>query len=114
ADKSAAKGVPPQRPPARPGIRTPFPASQALSLPLDVLQCQWYVGAMSHARVLLVSWRPSQQGVRQMSTPPAAQSARPAVVLLSGGLDSSTALALAVEQGFTPHAISFRYGQRHS
>ena len=49
-----------------------------------------------------------------MSTPPAAQSARPAVVLLSGGLDSSTALALAVEQGFTPHAISFRYGQRHS
>jgi 7-cyano-7-deazaguanine synthase len=35
-------------------------------------------------------------------------------VLLSGGLDSSTTLAIAVEQGFTPHAISFRYGQRHS
>ncbi|HET9110464.1 MAG TPA: 7-cyano-7-deazaguanine synthase QueC [Ktedonobacterales bacterium] len=45
---------------------------------------------------------------------PSAQSVRPAVVLLSGGLDSSTALAIAVEQGFTPHAISFRYGQRHS
>ncbi|HEX8981799.1 MAG TPA: 7-cyano-7-deazaguanine synthase [Ktedonobacterales bacterium] len=40
--------------------------------------------------------------------------ARPAIVLLSGGLDSSTALAIAVEQGFTPHAISFRYGQRHT
>jgi 7-cyano-7-deazaguanine synthase len=48
-----------------------------------------------------------------MSTLPA-PSVRPAVVLLSGGLDSSTALALAIEQGFTPHAISFRYGQRHS
>ncbi|HEY7974454.1 MAG TPA: 7-cyano-7-deazaguanine synthase QueC [Ktedonobacterales bacterium] len=48
-----------------------------------------------------------------MSTHPAS-SARPAVVLLSGGLDSSTALAIAIEQGFTPHAISFRYGQRHS
>lgn len=40
--------------------------------------------------------------------------ARPAVVLLSGGLDSSTTLAIAVERGFTPYAISFRYGQRHS
>ncbi len=40
--------------------------------------------------------------------------ARHAVVLLSGGLDSSTALAIAIERGFTPHAISFRYGQRHS
>ena len=43
-----------------------------------------------------------------------AQPARSAVVLLSGGLDSSTALAIAVEQGFAPYAISFRYGQRHS
>ncbi len=40
--------------------------------------------------------------------------ARHAVVLLSGGLDSSTALASAIERGFTAHAISFRYGQRHS
>lgn len=40
-------------------------------------------------------------------------SSRPAVVLLSGGLDSSTALAIAIERGFSPHAISFRYGQRH-
>jgi 7-cyano-7-deazaguanine synthase len=38
---------------------------------------------------------------------------RPAIVLLSGGLDSATCLAIAVQQGFAVHAISFRYGQRH-
>ena len=38
---------------------------------------------------------------------------RKAVVLLSGGLDSTTVLAVAREQGFEPSAISFRYGQRH-
>lgn len=37
----------------------------------------------------------------------------PAVVLLSGGLDSSTVLAIARERGFEPCALSFRYGQRH-
>ena len=35
------------------------------------------------------------------------------VLLLSGGLDSSTVLAIAVKEGFKPYAISFRYGQRH-
>ena len=35
------------------------------------------------------------------------------MVLLSGGLDSATVLAIAREQGFTPHALSFDYGQRH-
>jgi 7-cyano-7-deazaguanine synthase len=38
---------------------------------------------------------------------------RRAVVLLSGGLDSTTVLAIAKEQCFSPFALSFRYGQRH-
>jgi 7-cyano-7-deazaguanine synthase len=38
---------------------------------------------------------------------------RSAVVLLSGGLDSTTALAVAQAEGFHPYAITFRYGQRH-
>ncbi|SRR5579883_335032 len=37
-----------------------------------------------------------------------------AVVLLSGGLDSTTTLAIAKEQGFAPYALTFRYGQRHA
>lgn len=36
-----------------------------------------------------------------------------AVVLLSGGLDSTTVLALARRDGFDVHAMTFRYGQRH-
>src|SRR5882762_4465057 len=36
-----------------------------------------------------------------------------AVVLLSGGLDSATTLAIAKADGFACHALSFRYGQRH-
>lgn len=38
----------------------------------------------------------------------------PAVILLSGGLDSATVLALANEQGFTCHCLSLDYGQRHN
>jgi len=37
----------------------------------------------------------------------------PAVVLLSGGLDSTTVLAIAQDQGFDCNALSFSYGQRH-
>ncbi len=36
-----------------------------------------------------------------------------AVLLLSGGLDSTTLLALATRDGYAVHAMSFRYGQRH-
>jgi 7-cyano-7-deazaguanine synthase len=38
----------------------------------------------------------------------------PAVVLLSGGLDSTTTLAIAKTEGYVCHALSFRYGQRHA
>ena len=37
----------------------------------------------------------------------------PAVVLLSGGIDSSTCVAIAKQQGFAVYAMTFRYGQRH-
>ncbi len=39
---------------------------------------------------------------------------KPAIVLLSGGLDSATVLAMAQAQGFTLSALTFRYGQRHA
>jgi len=52
-----------------------------------------------------------------MSTPHATEpgiAARPpAVVLLSGGLDSATCLAIARAEGYDCHALSFAYGQRH-
>ena len=39
---------------------------------------------------------------------------RPAVLLLSGGLDSATCLAIARSEGFEVHALSVAYGQRHA
>jgi 7-cyano-7-deazaguanine synthase len=38
----------------------------------------------------------------------------PAIVLLSGGLDSTTTLASAIDRGFDVRAMTFRYGQRHA
>jgi 7-cyano-7-deazaguanine synthase len=56
--------------------------------------------------------------VNSPSTPEAttdgAGSRPKAVVLLSGGLDSSTVLAIAAAEGYQPHALTFRYGQLHS
>ena len=37
-----------------------------------------------------------------------------AVVLLSGGMDSAVVVAIARAQGFAVHALSVRYGQRHT
>jgi len=37
-----------------------------------------------------------------------------AVILYSGGLDSTTCMAIAGKEGFAPYAVSFSYGQRHS
>lgn len=39
---------------------------------------------------------------------------RPAIILLSGGMDSATCLGIARAAGFACHALSFRYGQRHA
>ncbi|HWP22693.1 MAG TPA: 7-cyano-7-deazaguanine synthase, partial [Candidatus Binatia bacterium] len=39
--------------------------------------------------------------------------AKNAVILLSGGIDSATAGAIAKQQGYELHALSFDYGQRH-
>jgi 7-cyano-7-deazaguanine synthase len=44
----------------------------------------------------------------------AVEQSLPAIVLLSGGLDSATTLAIARSEGFACHALSFRYGQRHA
>jgi 7-cyano-7-deazaguanine synthase len=54
-----------------------------------------------------------------MSAPHAVATAKPdaarrVVVLLSGGLDSATTLAIAQSEGYEPHVLSFRYGQRHA
>jgi len=46
-------------------------------------------------------------------TDPSMKSRKKAVVLLSGGVDSATTLAIARSMGFDAYALSFRYGQRH-
>src|SRR5687768_16502554 len=56
---------------------------------------------------------------RHDGAPPVSSLPRPtarsaAVLLLSGGLDSTTMLALATREGYAVHALTFRYGQRHA
>jgi 7-cyano-7-deazaguanine synthase len=48
------------------------------------------------------------------SPSPSPSTVPPAVLLLSGGLDSTTVLAIAQHEGFAVHALTFRYGQRHA
>ena len=51
----------------------------------------------------------------RMSNPtPFAATSKPAVVLVSGGMDSAVVMAIAREQGFAVNALSVRYGQRHT
>jgi len=52
----------------------------------------------------------SQQDIQETRT---AENSKRAVILLSGGLDSATAAAQAIADGYEPIALSFRYGQRH-
>lgn len=52
--------------------------------------------------------------MKSASSAAQSKSTSPAVVLLSGGLDSTTVLAIAQSEGFAVHALTFSYGQRHS
>ncbi|MCU1284656.1 MAG: 7-cyano-7-deazaguanine synthase [Acidobacteriales bacterium] len=67
---------------------------------------------MGISKILLASAIPIY--AEQMSGDRTIAAWNPAVVLLSGGLDSSTVLAIAKAEGFSPYAMTFRYGQRHS
>src|SRR5947209_3095912 len=65
--------------------------------------------AGQRARARHAAYLFSRAGSTSMTTP-----SKPAVVLLSGGLDSTTTLAIAQQEGYTAYALSFQYGQRHA
>lgn len=54
------------------------------------------------------------RGIRDMTRDLTSGRKRAAVILLSGGLDSATVLAIAQDQGFQTFALTFAYGQRHA
>src|SRR5437762_4844763 len=56
---------------------------------------------------------PQYADAMRYNLPAMAEKRKKAVILLSGGLDSATALAIARSDGFACHCLSFRYGQRH-
>jgi 7-cyano-7-deazaguanine synthase len=56
---------------------------------------------------------PAGRAIKRMGTKKNKTGPNRAVVLLSGGLDSTTVLAMATTMGFACYAMSFRYGQRH-
>src|SRR4051812_40366904 len=69
-------------------------------------------GAVGGLRPCL-GWRSAGKLLDIFEEVQVASGVQKAVVLLSGGLDSATVLGIARDEGFSPHALSFRYGQRH-
>lgn len=88
--------------------RSPAPRSLATGKPADPRRGSKAAGQAGRTQP---ARSPRARALGRAPVPPGA--ARKAVVLLSGGLDSTTVLAVAQEQGFVPYALSFRYGQRH-
>src|ERR1700722_13226433 len=71
-------------------------------------------GSSAGALPIAAPQDPVGRCTREVSASGSSAPARRAIVLLSGGLDSSTVLAMARARRFECHALSVHYGQRHS